>query len=132
LHFSPFYCYFLSLSSKSYPQTPCFQPPIQWVPGVLSLGVKRPAREADHSLHLVPMSRMSGAIPPLPQCAFMAWCSVKKSTGTTLLPTLSTLFSVTVSLCSSSKVCILILGFYIKDGKKYSELNVSNYFANLL
>jgi hypothetical protein len=26
------------------------QPPIQWVPGALSLGVKRPGREADHSL----------------------------------------------------------------------------------
>jgi hypothetical protein len=25
------------------------QPPIQWAPGVLSLGVKRPGREADHS-----------------------------------------------------------------------------------
>jgi hypothetical protein len=25
------------------------QPPIQWVPGVLSLAVKRPGREADHS-----------------------------------------------------------------------------------
>jgi hypothetical protein len=25
------------------------QPPIQWVPGALSLGEKRPAREADHS-----------------------------------------------------------------------------------
>jgi hypothetical protein len=25
------------------------QPPIQWVPGTLSLGVKRPRREADHS-----------------------------------------------------------------------------------
>jgi hypothetical protein len=25
------------------------QPPIQWVPGVLSLGLKRPGREADHS-----------------------------------------------------------------------------------
>jgi hypothetical protein len=25
------------------------QPPIQWVPGALSLGVKRPLREADHS-----------------------------------------------------------------------------------
>jgi hypothetical protein len=24
-------------------------PPVQWVPGVLSLGVKRPVREADHS-----------------------------------------------------------------------------------
>jgi hypothetical protein len=25
-------------------------PPIQWVPGALFLGVKRPVREADHSL----------------------------------------------------------------------------------
>jgi hypothetical protein len=25
------------------------QPPIQWVPGSLSLGLKRPWREADHS-----------------------------------------------------------------------------------
>jgi len=25
------------------------QPPIQWVPGSVSLGVKRPGREADHS-----------------------------------------------------------------------------------
>jgi hypothetical protein len=25
------------------------QPPMQWVPGALSLGVKRPGREADHS-----------------------------------------------------------------------------------
>jgi len=25
------------------------QSPIQWVPGVLSLGVKRPERETDHS-----------------------------------------------------------------------------------
>jgi hypothetical protein len=25
------------------------QPPIQWVPGTLSLGVKRPGRETDHS-----------------------------------------------------------------------------------
>jgi len=27
---------------------------------------------------------MSGDMPPLPQYAFMAWCSVKKCTGTTL------------------------------------------------
>jgi len=28
-------------------------------------------------LHIVVLSRMSGAIPPLLQYAFMAWCSVK-------------------------------------------------------
>jgi len=27
---------------------------------------------------------MSEALPPLPQYAYMAWCLVKKSTGTTL------------------------------------------------
>jgi hypothetical protein len=45
------------------------QLPIQWVPAALSLGVKRPWCESDHSL---------------PSSAFMMWCSVEKSTGTTL------------------------------------------------
>jgi hypothetical protein len=52
------------------------QPPTQWVPGALSLGVKRPGPEADHSPP--PRSRMCEAIPPLPHYAFKAWCSVKK------------------------------------------------------
>jgi len=50
------------------------QPPIQRVPGALSLEVKRPKRETDH-LHLAPSLRMRGAIPPLPQYVFMPWCS---------------------------------------------------------
>jgi hypothetical protein len=29
------------------------------------------------NLNVVPWSRTRGAIPPLPQCAFMVWCSVK-------------------------------------------------------
>jgi len=62
------------------------QPPIQWVPGTLSPGVKLSRREADHS-HLVPKSRMCGDTPPFPEYAFIAWYLVKKgekSTGTTL------------------------------------------------
>jgi hypothetical protein len=47
-----------------------------FVKGALSLGVKRPGREADHS-HLVPRSRMRGAIPSLPQYVFMTWCLAK-------------------------------------------------------
>jgi hypothetical protein len=50
---------------------------IQWVPGALSLGVKRPGVKLTAHLHLVPKSIMRGAIPPLPQYAFMAWCSEK-------------------------------------------------------
>jgi hypothetical protein len=62
------------------------QPPIQWVPGALSLGVKRPGREADHlppssaevknawsytsippmCLHGVVLSESTGITLPLP------------------------------------------------------------------
>jgi len=49
--------------------------PIQWVPGALFVGAKGPGRET--YLQLVPRSRIRGATPPLPQIAFMAWCSVK-------------------------------------------------------
>jgi hypothetical protein len=52
------------------------QPPIQWVPGALSLEVKRPGREADHS---PPSSAevKNAWILRLPQYVFMAWCLVK-------------------------------------------------------
>jgi hypothetical protein len=36
---------------------------------------------------------MHGAIPPLPQYVFMAWCSVKKTAETTLLLTYHPLVS---------------------------------------
>jgi hypothetical protein len=35
-------------------------------------------------LHLLSRSKMRGAIPPVPQYAFMAWWWIKKGTGTTL------------------------------------------------
>jgi hypothetical protein len=35
---------------------------------------------------------MSGAIPPLPQYAFMEWCSVKKTITGTILPFLLYLY----------------------------------------
>jgi len=52
------------------------KPPIQWVPGVLSVGSGRGVKLTTH-LQLVPKSRMRGAISPLPQYFFMAWFSVK-------------------------------------------------------
>jgi hypothetical protein len=36
-------------TTASIPALEPTQPPIQWVPGALSLGVKRPGREADYS-----------------------------------------------------------------------------------
>jgi hypothetical protein len=59
------------------------QPPIPWVPGVLSMGVKQPGCEADHSS---PSSaKVKEYVLLYLQYTFMAWSSVKrKSTGTTL------------------------------------------------
>jgi hypothetical protein len=53
------------------------KPPIQWVPGAVSLGVKRRGREADHSPPSSAEVKNAWSLPPLPQYAFMAWCLVK-------------------------------------------------------
>jgi hypothetical protein len=55
------------------------QPPIQWVPGALSLGVKRSGREADHS---PPSSAEVKEFVELylhSHYVFMTWCLVKRS-----------------------------------------------------
>jgi hypothetical protein len=60
-------------------------PPIQWVPfRAVSLGVKRPGREADHSPPSSAEVKDVWSYTSTPLYAFMAWCSVKRSTGTTL------------------------------------------------
>jgi hypothetical protein len=51
------------------------QPPIQGVPGTLSLGVKQLVHEAH--LHLVLRSKNEWHYTSTPQYASMAWCSVK-------------------------------------------------------
>jgi hypothetical protein len=52
------------------------QPPNQWVPGALSLGVKRPGREADRSPpSSAEVKELSGAIPPLPNTH--TWCGAQ-------------------------------------------------------
>jgi hypothetical protein len=53
------------------------QPPIQWVPGALSLGVKRPGREADHSPPSNTEVKNACSYTSTPQYVFMAWCLVK-------------------------------------------------------
>jgi hypothetical protein len=52
------------------------QPPIQRVPGVLSLAVKRPGREADHSPPPSAEVKNVWSYTSTPQYVFMAWCSV--------------------------------------------------------
>jgi hypothetical protein len=53
------------------------QPPIQWIPGTLSLGVKRQGREADHSLPSSAEVKNAWSYTFTPQYVFMAWCLVK-------------------------------------------------------
>jgi hypothetical protein len=53
------------------------QPPIQWVPGTLSLGAKRPGREADHSPPSSAEVKNASSYTSTPQYIFMAWCLVK-------------------------------------------------------
>jgi hypothetical protein len=52
------------------------QPPIQWVPGAPSLGVKRPGREADHSPPSSAEVKNARSYTSIPPKAFMAWWSV--------------------------------------------------------
>jgi hypothetical protein len=42
------------------------QTPIKWIQGDISLGIKRPGSEADHSLPSSAGVKNGGAIPPLP------------------------------------------------------------------
>jgi hypothetical protein len=57
------------------------QPPIQWVPGALSLGVKVSGREADHSPSSSAEVKNAWSYTSAPQYTFMAWCSVEKARG---------------------------------------------------
>jgi hypothetical protein len=54
-----------------------FNTPIQWVLGALSLGVKRPGREADHSPQFSAEVKNAWSYTSTPQYIFMAWCLVK-------------------------------------------------------
>jgi hypothetical protein len=64
-------------SASSRPVPGPTQPPIQWVLGAPSLGgVKRPGREADRSLQIVPRSRKFESVhPPPPPPHMPSWHS---------------------------------------------------------
>jgi hypothetical protein len=53
------------------------QPPIQWARGALSLGLKRPGREADHLPPSSAKVKNAWSYTSTPQYIFMAWCLVK-------------------------------------------------------
>jgi hypothetical protein len=53
------------------------QPPDQWKTGALSLGVKLPGREADHSPPSCAEVKDAWSYISTPQYVFTAWCLVK-------------------------------------------------------
>jgi hypothetical protein len=53
------------------------KPPIQWVPGAFSLGIKRTGREAGRSPPSSAEVKNAWSYTSTPQYAFMAWCSAK-------------------------------------------------------
>jgi hypothetical protein len=57
-------------STASIPDLGPTHPPVQWVPSVVSRGLERQGREADHSPR-------SSAIPPL--SSMSSWCSARLS-----------------------------------------------------
>jgi hypothetical protein len=62
------------------------QLPIQWVPGALFLGVKRPGREAGHSLPSSAEVKECVEIYLHSPNVFMAWCVVKQRDAFTFIP----------------------------------------------
>jgi len=77
------------------------QPPMQWVPAVLTPGIKRRGVKLTTHLHLVLRSIMRGAVPSFSHYGFTVWCLIKQwilssrrhtslSTGTNLPLSLTT------------------------------------------
>jgi hypothetical protein len=61
------------------------QPSIQWIPGVLTPGAKRPGLEADHTPPPSAEVKMRGAIPLLPQYVFTTSYFVKHKDSFTFI-----------------------------------------------
>jgi hypothetical protein len=67
------------------------QPPMKWVPGSLSLGIKQPGREAEYLPPFSAEVKNSWSYTSTPQYVFMAWCLVKHRYNFTLaLPSIRT------------------------------------------
>jgi hypothetical protein len=64
------------LYSSSSPVLRLTQLPIQWVQGDLSPGIKRPGREADHSLRTGVEVKNTWIYTPIPAYVVMIWCLI--------------------------------------------------------
>jgi hypothetical protein len=89
------------------------QPYIQWVPGALSLGVKRPGREADHSPPSSAESKNEWSYTSTPYYASMEWCLKHRDNFTLLYLTLKSMY---ISCINRHLFCSLVL-YSIREGR---------------
>jgi hypothetical protein len=82
------------------------QPPIQRVPGTVSLGVKRQGREADHSPPSSAGVKNAWSYTSTPQYVFMAWCLVKHRHNFTFT------FTLLLRTCRLCIACGMSIGLY--------------------
>jgi hypothetical protein len=64
------------------------QPPIEWLPGALSLGVKRPGRKVDHPPPSTAQEKNMWHYTSTPQYVFMVWFLIKHRDNSTFTLTL--------------------------------------------
>jgi hypothetical protein len=76
---------FLFAIAVSRPALGPTQPPVQWVSGTLSPGVKRPEREADHSPSSSEEVKNTWIYTSIPPYTFMAWCLGNNSNNFTFM-----------------------------------------------
>jgi hypothetical protein len=84
------------------------RPPILWIPGALSLGVKRPERETDHSPPFSAEVKYAWSYASTPQYVFIAWCLDKHRDNFTFL-TLPLIIIIIISILLLLLLLLLII-----------------------
>jgi hypothetical protein len=109
---------FYSASRTAVGPTGPTQPPIQWILGALSLGVKRLGREADPSPPSSAEVKNALSYTSTPHYVFMAWCLLKHRDNFTFAFTYTTQPNTTCAvgrafLNREWNVCFIYIFFFI-------------------
>jgi hypothetical protein len=67
--------------TSSRPAVGTYQPPTQWIPGILSPGVKRQVHEGDHSPPAIAEVKKTWICTSTHPYVFMPWCLISRAKG---------------------------------------------------